>query len=92
MHLQGDLQKLFDALHQLGIIDPVLKMNWAQERSMQVDYGQRLAHAVQVANTHQTDFTILLSELEKLDSKTLSFLAMEVAREYADFHSRPHLQ
>ena len=86
------ITKLLYALHQLGIIDPVLTMNWAEERSNQSDYTSRLAHAVQVANSYQADFTLLLTELEKLDSKTLSFLAMEVAREYADFHARNHLQ
>lgn len=92
MHLQGDLQKLFDALHELGIIDPVLEMDWAKEKAEQRDFEIRLNQAVQVANTFQFDVTLLVSELEKLDRKTLSFLAMEVAREYADYHSRPSLQ
>lgn len=92
MHLQGDLQQLFDALHQLGVIDPVLKMNWAQERTQQKDYQDRFQKALEVANTFQSDFTLLVSELDKLDFKTLSFLAMEVAREFADFHSRQDLQ
>jgi hypothetical protein len=92
MHLQGDLQKLFDALHELGIIDPVLEMDWAKEKAQEKDFELRLSRAVQVANTYQSDTTLLISELEKLDRKTLSFLAMEVAREYADFHSRLNLQ
>ena len=32
MLLQGDLQKVFDALYHLGVIDPVLEMDWSVDQ------------------------------------------------------------
>ena len=30
MYLQGDLQTVFDALFHMGIIDPVLELDWTE--------------------------------------------------------------
>ena len=31
MFLQGNLQIVFDALYHLGVIDPVLKLDWKKD-------------------------------------------------------------
>ena len=91
MRLQGNLQLVFDALYHMGVIDPVLEMDWQSEVGESDDYQGRVHAALQIANQFQGNFDILLEELGKLDERTLSFLAMEVAREYADFHARKYV-
>lgn len=88
MFLQGNLQAVFDALYGLGIIDPVLEMDWQDEmKDIGSHYGD-LEKAVEVANRFQGDPDDLINHLGQFQEKTLNFLAMEVAREFADFHSR----
>ena len=92
MYLQGQLQMVFDALYHMGVIDPVLEMDWTkvlEERNFQTEIFSRI---VQVANHYQSDLDELMEELEKFDQKALGFLAMEVAKEFADFHARQELQ
>lgn len=87
-HIQGDLQIVFDALFELGVIDPVLQMDWSQHiESIEKD-SFAIRRAVDVVNRCGDDRAKLFSELGQLDGKTLELLAVEVAREYAGFHSR----
>ena len=82
---------VFDALYHLGVIDPVLEMDWTKAMDEMPNYSERLTHVITVVNTHQSDTESLVRVLEGFDERTLSYLAMEVAREYADFHSREAL-
>ena len=89
--LQGNLQNVFDALYELGVIEPVLKMDWKPALE-EIDQGSfELAQAIQVANKCADNRAQLKTELEKLDRHSLEVLAMEVAREYAGFHTREEL-
>jgi hypothetical protein len=88
MYLQGNLQTVFDALYEMGVIEPVLQMDWKDALKEMDSNPTPLFDAVKVANDFQSDVQILIEKLESLDEKTLSFLAMEVAREYADFHGQ----
>lgn len=91
MYLQGDLQAVFDALYDMGVIEPVLKMDW-QEALKEIQHDPKaLFDVVRVANNNQDDGLDLKEKLQKFDDRTLSFLAMEVAREFADFHSREEI-
>lgn len=86
-HLQGDLQAVFDALYELGVIEPVLKMDW-NSRLKEIETGSpRLARAVRIANECARDRKVLTARLKELDHGSLEILAMEVAREYAGFHT-----
>jgi hypothetical protein len=88
MYLQGNLQHVFDALYEMGMIEPVLKMDW-QHAIKEIEHNPDSFHEVMsVVNTHQEDYQTLMSKLELFSEKTLSYLAMEVAREFADYHSR----
>jgi hypothetical protein len=91
MYLQGNLQAVFDALYHLGVIDPVLEMDWAQALEEMDDHALDIDEVVKVANQYQDDVEILKCELGKFDQKALGYLAMEVAREFADFHAREDL-
>lgn len=88
MYIQGELQPVFDALYQMGVIDPVLEMDWREALEQLPDHYKELSQVVQAVNSCGGDVMRIIQNLEKFDSTTLEFLAMEVAREFADFHSR----
>ena len=88
MYLQGNLQAVFDALYHLGVIDPVLEMDWSQAMEQMHLHADQFSRIVAVANKHQEDVNLLMDHLGQFDEETLKYLAMEVAREYADYHSR----
>ena len=88
MYLQGNLQIVFDALYGLGVIEPVLKKDWKRESKDLPVYKDKLTEAVTTANRYQQSSEYLAGQLRFFDQKTLEFLAMEVAKEFADFHSR----
>lgn len=92
MYLQGNLQAVFDALYHMGVIDPVLEMDWGQALDEMTEYADEFFQVLNIANSCQDDVQELMANLKKFDQKTLSYLAMEVAREYADYHSRETLQ
>lgn len=87
-HIQGDLQVVFDALFELGVIDPVLKMDWSTHIASIESDSFAIRRAVDIVNRCGTDRQKLFMELGRLDPRTLEILAVEVAREYAGFHSR----
>ena len=89
--LQGNLQAVFDALYYLGVIDPVLEMDWDEAISHMPSYSDSVHEAIQVVNAFKGSGEELAEELRSFDEKTLGFLAMEVAREFADFHARENL-
>lgn len=91
MYLQGNLQAVFDALYHMGVIDPVLEMDWGKELDQLHHHADRFFEILSVANHHQGDVGELMTKLKEFDGKTLTYLAMEVAREYADYHSREAL-
>ena len=91
MYLQGNLQQIFDALYHMGVIDPVLEMDWGSALSEMDEYADEFFQVLDVVNANQEDMETLMSNLKKFDTQTLSYLAMEVAREYADYHSREAL-
>jgi hypothetical protein len=91
MYLQGQLQTVFDALYHLGVIDPVLQMDWSQALHDREAQSEVFTQVIVVANRYQTDIDELMAHLERFDQKALGFLAMEVAKEYADFHARGEL-
>lgn len=91
MYLQGNLQAIFDALYHMGVIDPVLEMDWGKALDQMEAHVDDFFQVLNIANSYQDDMEELMSNLKKFDQKTLSYLAMEVAREYADYHSRETL-
>tara|TARA_Y100000817_G_C16486616_1_gene380500 strand:- start:170 stop:565 length:396 start_codon:yes stop_codon:yes gene_type:complete len=91
MFIQGDLQKVFDALFTMGVIDPVLEEDWTEAIDELQYYYPEVQEAIQVVNAFQGNLDQLMHELEQFDVKILGFLAMEVAKEFADFHSREEL-
>lgn len=92
MYLQGNLQKVFDALFHLGVIDPVLEMDWSKALDEMETHWTEISEVMKVANQYQDDPEQLKIELAKFNQTTLGYLAMEVAREFADFHARETLQ
>ncbi len=91
MYLQGDLQVVFDVLYNLGVIDPVLEEDWGEAMEEFPYYSDDVSDVIQTINGIQGDFSKLMCELGKVDERVLSFIAIEVAKEFADFHSREEL-
>ena len=88
MFLQGSLQHVFDALYNIGAIDPVLESDW--EKMMQVFPKHHVRYEQLLASINSSqEFSV--EELEQIlknyDEKVLSFLAIEVAKEFAIFES-----
>lgn len=88
MYLQGQLQTVFDALYHLGVIDPVLEMDWKSAIEEMHHSSVLIDEVMSIANKYQDDMEALISELTQFDDQALGFLAMEVAREFADYHER----
>jgi len=89
--IQGQLQNVFDALYEMGVIDPVLQMDWSGPiRQMDANAFQ-VRRAVELVNQNSAEPTRLRATLEKMDRQTLEWIAIAVAKEYADFHSRQGL-
>lgn len=91
-YIQGDLQVVFDALYHMGMIDPVLEMDWREVIENKDDYSYEINQVMDIVNRTQGNLDTLMVELKKFDPEVLSFLAMEVAREFADYHARESLQ
>ena len=87
MFLQGDLQRVFDALYHMGVIDPVLKMDWSEEFGKLDSEPWRLSPVLEVVNRCPGSYTELIDELQTFDQQTLNYLAMLVAKELMSFHT-----
>lgn len=90
MYLQGNLQLVFDALFTIGAIDPVLKMDW-QKVSAEIDREPQRLHSICQMVNSCTDLNRMVEILKTTDSKSLNFLALEVAREFCEFQDRETL-
>lgn len=91
MLLQGDLQKVFDALYHLGIIDPVLQMDWTEEFEQIENNPFSLTEIVDAVNSSSGGYEQLMTDLKSFDLKDLSHLAMLVAKELVGFHTNETL-
>ena len=88
MFIQGDLQAVFDALYSFGAIDPVLKMDWAEVNQEMVSQPNLLKVAVSEINACQGNRDQMVARLGTLDPQAVKFIALEVAREFAEFTDR----
>lgn len=88
MFIQGNLQEVFDVLFEMGVINPVLKADWAPaDKAMRLN-PRRLHEVVAVVNHNSGNKESIKRCLKSFDEETLMFLAMEVAREFIDFEDR----
>lgn len=91
MFIQGNLQVVFDALYEVGAIDPVLKMDWSEVTKAMEKEPIKVEKAVKSINGCRGNVDLIRDELLKLDTQSLHFIAMEVAREFAEFQDRKDL-
>lgn len=91
MFLQGDLQVVFDALYTIGAIDPVLKMDWKQVSEEMDQFPQRVYQACQQINECGGNHQMIIQKLSTMDSDSVHFVALEVAREFCEFQDRSNL-
>jgi phosphoglucomutase len=94
MLIQGDLQAVFDALYSVGAIDPVLKMDWAEISEKAQKDVIKLENAILAVNHCDGDreaLVQLMQRLNLLEPNLIQYIAVEVAREFAEFSSRSEL-
>lgn len=91
MFIQGNLQIIFDALYNLGVIDPVLKEDWISTEDAMKKNPFKVKAIVTAANRCPGDSKVMMQTLKTFDYQSLSFLALEVAREFVDFTNRQTL-
>lgn len=88
MFLQGDLQAVFDALYAVGAIDPVLKMDWEQVTQEMAKDPKAVMQAMDAINSCRGDQKLLVQILHMMDTRSVNYIAMEVAREFVEFQDR----
>lgn len=91
MFLQGNLQAVFDALYTIGAIDPVLKMDWQEITKEMMHHPQVLQHAFTEINQCRGNKDLLVQKLGMMDTRSVHYIAMEVAREFCEFQDRSSL-
>ena len=87
MLLQGDLQKVFDALYHLGVIDPVLEKDWTQEFEAIEQNPYPLSEIIGVVNSTVGNYEELMKKLQSYNQEDLGHLAIVVAKELVGFHT-----
>ncbi|MBX3018644.1 MAG: cytochrome [Bdellovibrionaceae bacterium] len=88
MFIQGDLQAVFDALYSVGAIDPVLNADWKEISNEMKARPDLYSQAMKIVNDCHGDKNQLVERLMSLDAQTVNFIAVEVAREFAEFTDR----
>lgn len=86
MKLSGNLQTYYDALDELGIIDPLLKTDWTQLDTMRVLRFTDFEKLIDRMNHLNPVKDQIKKELISYDAQMIQFFAMEVAKEYAEYH------
>lgn len=91
MFIQGDLQVVFDALYSTGIIDPILKMDWSKVSKQMESNPIKVQKVIEKINACSGNKDKILQEISGLDKQAVYFIALEVAREFAEFSDRQTL-
>ena len=91
MFLQGDLQTVFDALYTIGAIDPVLKLDWEKVTDEMLKNPQLCQKAFTEVNACRGDRDLLVQKLSRMETKSVNYIALEVAREFCEFQERKAL-
>lgn len=91
MFLQGNLQVVFDALYEVGAIDPVLKMDWEKIIDSMTNNPHLMSSAFSEINSCRGDKEKLIIKLHQMDPQSVNYIAMEVAREFCEFQDRKDL-
>ncbi len=86
MRLSGNLQVYYDALEELGIIDPLLKTDWTELNTLKVTRFSDFEKLIRKINQLNSGKDKIKRELISYDSQMIQFFAMEVAKEYAEYH------
>lgn len=86
--IQGDLQAVFDALYTMGAIDPLLKADWKAIHSEMALSPVAFQRALKQINGCKGNRQEIIKAIAGLDRKVMQYIAVEVARELAEFTDR----
>ncbi len=67
MFLQGNLQVVFDALYEVGAIDPVLKMDWEKILDSMSNNPHLISRAFTEVNSCRGNKDQLIKKLNQMD-------------------------
>ncbi|MBK9293149.1 MAG: hypothetical protein IPM57_01700 [Oligoflexia bacterium] len=88
--LSGDLDRVFTALYELGMIEPMLGKDWskmyAQDHKVWKDVGGAIRKLNKMASLKE-----IRGFIETLPQRVVEALVIEVAREMAEFHERKEM-
>ncbi len=85
--LSGDLDRVFTALYELGMIEPMLEKNWTDLYKKAGESWTDVSTAIQKLNRIHS-LKEIRQYLESLSQPVIEALVIEVAREMAAFHER----
>jgi hypothetical protein len=91
MFIQGDLQAVFEALYAVGAVEPMMELDWhvlTEEMNQDPSHVQNLLTNLNSCGGSIEEIRKLLSQM---DRKSVCYIAMEVAREFAEFQDRATL-
>lgn len=91
MRLSGNLQVYYDALEEMGIIDPLLKTDWSQLNTLRVLRYNDFEKLIDKMNQLNSAKDQIKKELISYDAQMIQFFAMEVAKEYAEYHKEKQI-
>jgi hypothetical protein len=86
MRLSGNLQAYYDALDEMGIIDPLLKTDWSELNTLRFLRYSDFEKLIDKMNQLNSAKEKIKKELIAYDAQMIQFFAMEVAKEYAEYH------
>ena len=91
MFLQGDLQAVFDALYEVGAIDPVLKLDWEQVTKEMETQPHLVSRLFGEVNACKGNRDLIIQKLKNMETRSVYYVALEVAREFCEFQDRQNL-
>ena len=88
--LSGDLDRVFTALYELGMIEPMLGKDWGQLYSQDHKVWKDVNVAIRKLNK-MASLKEIRGFIETLPQTVVEALVIEVAREMAEFHERKEM-
>lgn len=85
--LSGDLDRVFTALYELGMIEPMLGKDWGNLYDRSQFQWKEVGKAIKEINKI-VSIKEMRSYIESLSQEVVEALVLEVAREMAEFQER----
>ena len=88
--LSGDLDRVFTALYELGMIEPMLGKDWGDLYERAQFQWKEVGHAIKKINRIE-NIKEMRNYIGSLPQQVVEALVLEVAREMAEFQERKEI-